>query len=849
MLEYAHLDAFFKPRSIAVIGAKDTPNSVGCTILTNLLSAGYQGKIIPINPNRNTVLGLPCFKSVQECGMEIDLAIIVVPAERVFDVMKTCVDAHVKAAVVIAAGFKEIGPEGARLEQMITELAKEGNVRMIGPNCLGLMNPRIGLNASFAHGNPLSGSIAFISQSGAMCSAVLDWSLQQKVGFSAFVSIGSMADVGWPDLIRYFGKDSGSKSILMYMETIGDPRAFIDAASRVSMDKPIIVIKPGRTDQGARAATSHTGSLVGSDAVFDAVCQRAGVLRVNTVAQLFDMAEVRGNQPAPMGPRLAIISNAGGPAVLATDAVITNGAQLAKLDTKVVEKLSVDLPSAWSHANPIDILGDADSERYRKTLECIVKDPATDGVLVILTPQGMSEPEKVAQAIAQVSTKKPILTSFMGAQSVEQAKGILAMAKIPNFEYPDEAAASFSMVWKHANSLRRFCIPPRWRSCPLKNEVERRKAAARSIMAEAIATKRAILNERESKSILKLYGIPVVDPFLAKKPEAAITLAKKIGFPVVLKIESSIITHKSDVGGVILNVSTAHDVLVGFSTIKEKVIKLHGEAAFEGITIQKMIQTGGLELIAGSYSDPQFGPVLLFGAGGIFVEAFQDRVLGLPPLNSIQARHMIEETKISRVLSKWRAGGHIPLEPLEDLLIDLGQLVLDLPEISEIDVNPIIASSLGLVSTDARMVLSHPPSNHTSACMPYPLELVSDISLDNGSKVRIGPIRSEEACLISNFEEHLSAEADYKQIFSHPNFSGKIIREELLRMCAGCSSWNYVVLAQSETDQRYVAGLGALDDEGKYWFALDPRYRKTNLSQLMNNVIDEYARSCGLLGL
>jgi acetyltransferase len=846
MLETTQLDAFFKPKSIAVIGAKDTKNSVGCSIMTNLISGGFQGRVIPINPNRSEVLGLPCFQSVQNCGTEIDLAIIVVPAERVFDAMKTCVDAHVKAVVVIAAGFKETGPEGARLEQMITELAKENNVRMIGPNCLGLMNPKLGLNASFANGNPLPGSIAFISQSGAMCSAVLDWSLDKKVGFSAFVSIGSMADVGWADLIRYFGNDTDTKSILMYMETIGNPRAFIDAARRVGIDKPIIVIKPGRTEQGAKAATSHTGSLVGSDAVFDAVCQRAGVLRVNTVAQLFDMAEVRGNQPAPMGPRLAIISNAGGPAVLATDAVIKNGAQLAKLENKLIETLNNDLPAAWSHGNPIDILGDADHVRYRKTLECVAKDPSTDGVLIILTPQVMSEPEKVAEEISKVSLKKPLLASFMGARTVEKAKDVLSLAKIPNFEYPDEAAASFSMVWKHSNNLRKFCIPPRWRACLSKEEVGRRKAAARAIMAVAVAKKRSILNERESKSILKLFGIPVVETFLAKKPEEAITLAQKIGFPVVLKIESSIITHKSDVGGVILNVTSAHEVLVGFSSIKEKVIKSYGEAAFDGVTIQKMIQTGGLELIAGSYSDPQFGPVLLFGAGGIFVEAFQDRVLGLPPLTSTQALHMIEETKISSVLSKWRGGGSIPLEPIEDLLTDLGQLVLDLPEISEVDVNPIIASSLGLVATDARMILSYSSSMHTSACKPYPLEMVSDITLDNGFLVHVGPIRPEDACLMTQFEERLSSEVDYKLIFSHPNFAGKMIRDELLRLCADCSSWNYVVLAQSETDQRYVAGIAALDDDGNYWSALDERFRKTNLSVVLKEVIVEYSRTCGL---
>ena len=714
------LDAVFRPKTVAVIGAKDSPGSVGRTILLNLISGGGVKNIIPVNPHRTEVCGLPCISSVELAKEPVDLAVIVVPAANVLDVMNSCARAKVRAAIVIAAGFKESGPEGLRLETAVAHAAREGGIRLIGPNCLGVMNPEFGLNASFGSGMPHKGPLAFISQSGAMCSAVLDWSLSDGIGFSAFVSIGSMADVGWADLIDYFGDDPATTGILMYMETIGDPRAFISVAGRVSHDKPIIVIKPGRTPEAARAAASHTGALVGSDAVFDAACERAGVLRVNTVSELFDLAEVLSCSKKLSGPRLAVVTNAGGPAVLATDAVVESGAQMAKLAEKTIETLSSFLPPAWSHSNPVDILGDADPERYARAVEIVAKDTQVDGILAVLTPQAMSEPTQTAERIRDTSLpiQKPLLTSWMGGGAVEKGRHIFSSSGIPCFEYPDDAAWSFAAMWRRTAMLNMFRIPPRKRPCPSKAEVEARIAKAREILYRAVAEKRSFLSERESKQLLKLYGIPVVEAYLAKADDEAASIAERIGYPVVLKIESPKISHKSDVGGVVLGLSDKAAVRKAFTGIKQRVVDQYGSEAFYGVAVQKMVSAQGIELIVGSSIDPQFGPIVLFGSGGIYVEAFKDSSLGLPPLNSTLARRMIERTKISNVLASPRGGVPVPLEPIEDLLIALSELVLELPEVAECDMNPVLASPSGVVCLDARIVVSLPTLHVVPACQP-----------------------------------------------------------------------------------------------------------------------------------
>ena len=847
------LDAIFRPKTVAVIGAKDTPGSVGRTILLNLIAGGGVPSIIPVNPHRTEVCGLPCIPSVEQSKEPVDLAVIVVPAANVLDVMNSCARAKVKAAIVIAAGFKEAGPEGLRLETAVADAAKEAGIRMIGPNCLGVMNPHVGLNASFGGGMPHKGQLAFISQSGAMCTAVLDWSLAAGIGFSSFVSIGSMADVGWPDLIEYFGEDAATTGILMYMETVGDPRAFLSVAGRVACHKPIIVIKPGRTPEAAKAAASHTGALVGSDAVFDAACERSGIVRVDTVSELFDLAEVLSSRRRRLsGPRLAVVTNAGGPAVLATDAIVEHGAQMATLAEKTIEELSTFLPAAWSRSNPVDILGDADPERYAKAVEIVAKDAHVDGVLAVLTPQAMTDPTKTSERLcsAVLPPQKPILASWMGGHAVEEGRRILASSGIPCFEYPDEAAWSFAAMWRRSGLMKMFHTPPRWRPCPSKTQVETRIAKAREILYKAVGEKRSFLSERESKQLLKLYGIPVVEALLARSSDEAVSLADRIGYPVVLKIESPKISHKSDVGGVALGLADKATVRKAFTAIKQRVVDQYGPEGFSGITVQKMVAVKGIELIVGSSIDPQFGPVVLFGSGGIYVEAFKDNSLGLPPLNSTLARRMIEKTKISNVLLSPRGGAPVPLEPIEDLLIALSELVLELPEVAECDMNPVLASSSGVFCLDARIVISLPTFRVTPACGPYHVEYMKDVQLSDGRSITIRPVRTEDGALIADFHAQLSTQPDYKKVFASELFSKKMPLDALMLLCWGASDRMVVLVADSEEGQRSFAGLCVLfrnpSGELASWAAVDERYPREEVEKALLSQAEAVADREGL---
>ena len=833
------LDAIFRPKTVAVIGAKDTAPSVGRTIMMNLISGKFPGKIIPVNPKRTEVCGLPCIPSVVDAHEPIDLAIIVVPAPHVLEVMQSCVAVGVKSAIVIAAGFKESGPEGQRLEVAVADAARAGGIRMIGPNCLGVMNPSYGLNASFGRGMPKAGSLAFISQSGAMCAAVLDWSLSDGIGFSAFVSIGSMADVGWSDLIEYFGEDTATKGILMYMETIGDPRAFLNAASTVALDKPIIVIKPGRSPEAAKAAASHTGALVGSDAVFDAACERAGVLRVDTVSELFEIADVLSLQPRSKGPRLAVVTNAGGPAVLATDAAVQHGVEMAHLSEKTIETLSSFLPPAWSHSNPVDILGDADPERYKKAVDVVVHDKQVDGVLIVLTPQDMTDPTKTAENIGTSisSTQKPIIASWMGGNGVAEGRKILSRSRISSFEYPDDAAWSFATLWKHSKNMDAFCVPPRWRPFATQEEVAARVAKAKELIHTAAAERRSILSERESKQLLKAYGVPVVEAFLAKSGDEAVKIAERIGYPVVVKIESSVITHKSNVQGVRLRLSDRKAVRDAFTSIKQRVTEGYGPEAFGGVTVQKMVETRGVELIVGSSIDSQFGPVILFGAGGVYVEALHDEVLGLPPLNAAQARRMIEKTKVSKVLSNPRGEAKVPLEPIEDLLMALSELVLEVPEVAECDMNPVLASSTGVLTLDARIVLSIPSIQVTPSCRPYPMEYVKNVELTGGGKAVIRPVRAEDCGMMMEFHERLSTSPEYKKTFDNALFAGRLVPEELVRLCWSHFDRRSVLVVETEAGQRCLAGICVLDrppgQSGTLWTAIDERFSPKGARDLL----------------
>ena len=653
------LDAIFRPRSVAVIGATEKEGSVGRTVLWNLISSPFGGTVLPINPKRDNVLGVRAYPNIAATGSAVDLAVIVTPPPSVPGVMAECAAAGVKGAVIISAGFRETGPEGAALEQRVVEIAREAGIRVVGPNCLGVMNPIDGLNATFAAGMPAAGSVGFVSQSGALLTAVLDWSENEGVGFSKVVSLGSMADVGWGDIIYYLGDDPATESILIYMETVGDARAFLSAAREVALTKPIAVIKPGRTAEASRAAASHTGSLTGSDEVLDAAFKRVGVLRVERISDLFGIADVLAKQPRPAGPNLTIVTNAGGPAVIATDALIAGGGKLTELSDSACSAYNEVLPAVWSHNNPVDIIGDAEPARYAKALEIAAADPAADGMLVILTPQAMTDPTETARALTPYAQNrdKPILASWMGGRDVAEGAALLRHAGIPTFDYPDTAARMFNYLWRSAQDVRALYETPTL-AVDDGRGIDREAAAA--VIAAVRAEGRTILTEDESKEVLAAYGIPITETVVAASADEAVVAAARIGYPVVVKLFSRTITHKSDVGGVQLNLLDEAAVREAFEAIRASVTEKRGAEHFDGVTVQPMINYTGYELIVGSSTDPQFGPVLLFGTGGQLVEIVRDRALGLPPLNTTLARRMIERTVISKAFGGVR--GRRPID-------------------------------------------------------------------------------------------------------------------------------------------------------------------------------------------
>jgi len=832
------LDSLFAPRSIAVVGATDKEGSVGKTILWNLLSHPFGGTIYPINPKRQNVLGIKAYPSVKAVPDPIDLAVIVTPAPSVPGVISECIDAGIKSALIISAGFKEIGAAGKALEDQILEKARQAQMRIVGPNCLGIMNTETGMNATFAHGIARSGKVAFISQSGALLTAVLDWSFQENVGFSKFVSVGSMLDVGWGDLIDYLGDDPQTESILIYMETIGDARRFMSAAREVALTKPIIIIKPGVTEGAAKAAASHTGSLTGSDEVLDAAFRRCGVLRVGTIADLFYMADVLAKQPRPKGPNLTIITNAGGPGVIAVDALIGNGGRLADLSPDTMQALNGVLPAAWSHNNPVDVLGDAEPARYAKALEISAKDPSSDGLLVILTPQDMTDPTKTAEQLrpyAQLGYGKPVLASWMGGPEVENGRDVLSKAGIPTFAYPDTAARLFDTMWRYSENLRGLYETPASSS---DSEDRMDRPTANKIIHQARIEGRTLLTEYESKQLLSAYCIPTVETLLAETEDGAVNAADKLGYPVVLKLHSYTITHKTDVGGVKLNLRDGDAVRAAYRAIIESVTAKASADEIQGVTVQRMASLDGYEIILGSSIDPQFGPVLLFGTGGQLVEVFKDRALGLPPLTSTQARRMMERTKIYTALKGVRGRKPVDLPALEQLMVQFSQLIVDQPLIKELDINPLMASGDGLLALDARVVLhgsdvSEDKLPHLSI-RPYPQRYIAPFQLKNGTPVLVRPIRPEDEPLVVKFHQSLSEKSVYMRYLQPLSLAARTSHERMIRICFNDYDREIALVAEHEDPQ-----TGEIDIAGIARLIKLPRSNTAEWAVLVN---DKYQR-------
>ncbi len=785
------LGPFLSPEGVAVIGATETAGSVGRTILKNLVTNPFGGTVYPVNPKRPSVLGIRAYPRIADVPARVDLAVVVTPAAAVPGVIAECVDAGVPAAIVISAGFSELGPKGRELEAQILAQARRGRMRIIGPNCLGVMSPISGLNATFAAAMAQPGGVALLSQSGAMLTAILDWSLEERVGFSACISAGAMLDVGWGDLIDHFGNDRHTRAILVYMESIGDARAFLSAAREVSLTKPVIVIKAGRTQEAALAAASHTGALAGSDEVLEAAFRRSGVLRVDRIGELFSMAEVLGRQPRPRGRRLAVVTNAGGPGVLATDALIRGGGELSPLEDETRRRLDEVLPAAWSHGNPVDILGDAPPERYGKALEIVAADPNSDGLLVVLTPQDMTDPTLTAERLKAFGTieGKPVLASWMGGTTVHAGIDVLNRAGIPTFAYPDAAASAFCYMWRYADNLRAIYETPALGgdgAAAPDAGVDPRRAA--QVIDEARAAGRTLLDERESKEVLAAYGVPTVETRSVASEADAVAAARALGFPVVLKLLSRTITHKTDVGGVRLGLGDEAAVAAAYRGIEAEVGKRVGPEHFQGVTVQPMIdRAAGRELIVGSTLDPQFGPVILFGAGGELVEVFRDRAIGLPPLNTTLARRLMERTQIFGALQGVRGKAPVDLPALERLLVRFSRLVVEQRAIREIDINPLLARPGGPIALDARVIL-HPAATRDAeiprpAIRPYPTQYVGSFTMADGTAVTIRPIRPEDEPLVVAFHGRLSERTVRQRYLAPLRLDERTKHERMVRVC------------------------------------------------------------------
>jgi acetyltransferase len=779
------LETMFHPKSVAVIGASERPLSVGKSVLWNLISNRFGGTVYPVNPTHPSVLGVKSYASIAVVPEVVDLAVIATPAKTVPGVIRECGEAGVRAAVVLSAGFKEIGAPGIALEQEMLADARRFGMRIIGPNCLGVMSPTSGLNATFSSAMALRGNVAFVSQSGALCTAILDWSLSENLGFSHFISVGSMVDVGWADLLYFLDDDPATRSIVMYMESINDAREFFSAAREVAPSKPIILIKAGRTAEAAKAATSHTGALAGSDDVLGAVFARSGVLRVDSIADLFYLAETLEKQPRPRGKRLAVITNAGGLGVLAVDDLVGGHGALAPLTPETLAALDAVLPEYWSHANPIDILGDADSARYGKALEIVAKDPTADGLLVLLAPQAIAGAVPTAELISKIPRElaKPLLASWVGGAEVAPGAALLRRSGIPTFSYPDTAARVFNYLWQYDENLRALYETPKLAD----TTAHAGGAVSHPLVAAALAGGRTLLTEEESKRLLTAYGIPTVPTVVAATRAAASEAAVKLGFPVVVKLHSRTVTHKSDVGGVHLNVVDAEGAGRAFDAIEASVFERVGPGNFLGVTVQPMIASEGYELIFGSKTDAQFGPVLLFGLGGTLVEIMRDRALALPPLTTTLALQAMEKTRIFKALKGTRGRKPVDLDALAELFVRFSRLAIENPRISEIDVNPLLASPEMLIALDARIVLYGADIADADlprpAIRPYPTQYSGEWTAAGGERLVIRPVRPDDEPLVRRFDEKLSERSVYYRYAHQKALADRIEHGRLARLC------------------------------------------------------------------
>jgi acetyltransferase len=761
-----NLNRMFNPKSVAVIGASETQGSVGCAIMKNLMAGKEKFTVFPVNPRHKHLFGRPSFPRVRDIDETVDMAVIATPIRMVPDLVEDCGQKGIAGAVVVSSGGRETGPEGQAMEEQILAAARKSDIRIIGPNCLGIINTGIGLNASFAHLTPFPGNIAFLSQSGAVCTSVLDLAFRKHMGFSYFANMGSMVDVDFADMIDFLGSQRTVGSIVMYMESISNIRNFMSAARAVSRVKPIIVLKSGKSRAGARAAASHTGAMAGEDAFYDTAFQRAGILRVNEFEELFDCAEYLAKQPRPKGCGLAIITNAGGPGVMAADALASFGLEPARLSQETRDRLDAILPDSWSRGNPVDILGDTPAATYMETVKICDEDPATDALLLICSPAGTMDTRALAEllipCLREVSC--PVFTAWIGGENVAEARQVFNQAGIVTYDSAERAVRAFKNLYEYGKNIERLT------QIPIRTDTRLiiHRETAGSIIRTALAENNTCLLENTAKALLDAYGIPVNDTRIADTEEVALTIAEQTGFPVVLKICSRDIPHKSECNGVALDLKTGREVITAYRRIMENARQRFPDAHIAGVTVQAMQDRADVELIIGAKKDLQFGPVIVFGMGGVLSEVFRDISMGLPPLNRMLADHLIGKTRVASVLKGFRNIRPIDMAQLEELLIRTGRLVTDFPEIEVLDINPLMVKNGILTAVDARVFIAPAtvPSPMHLIISSYPWQYETRGETVDGQSFFIRPIRPSDADLLIEHFHSLSSQSRYMRFFS-----------------------------------------------------------------------------------
>jgi acetyltransferase len=764
MLERHYLTSLFEPKTVAVIGASERENSVGSVIFRNILDSGYKGRLYPINPKHESIHGIAAYKSIEDIGARVELAVIATKPKTVPEIVEQCGRSGIRNIIIISAGFSESGHTGAALERKTMEIARSYGVRVLGPNCLGIIRPEIGLNATFARVTASVGNLALVSQSGAICSAVLDWAASNKVGFSSVISLGSTADVDFGEILDYLVYDNRSHYILLYIEGIRNSRRFMSALRSAARIKPIILLKAGRHAAGSAAVQVHSGMLTGSDIVFDAAIRRSGVVRVKTIGQLFYASKALASKFRPQGKRLAIVTNGGGPGAMAADRAGDMDIPLAELSADTMKALNSKLSTNWSRSNPVDIVGDATPDHYRDAILSVAQDDGVDGVLVMLAPQAMTQPTEVAQAVIEVSnaTPKAIIACWMGQEHVEEGRLAMENAGIPAFRMPETAVELYYHISTYYRNQTLLLQTPYGAASISPQETEGAKMLVEAVLQEH----RKVLSEMESKAILRAFRIPVAQTMVARTPTEALLLAEQIGFPVAMKVDSPDLVRKSDAGGVRLNITNAPSVRNAYHDIIEVVQKRHPNARINGVSIEPYLaRPNGRELMIGVERDPTFGPIITFGAGGTEVEIFSDRAVALPPLNQYLAQDLIRSTRAAKLLGEFRNMPPINMEALEDVLLHISEMVCELPWLQELDLNPLIVDENGAIAADARIVIDHAATSGDRyshmAIHPYPSHLVQEWEQPNGLVITIRPIRPEDAEMEQDFVKNLSDESKY----------------------------------------------------------------------------------------